>query len=140
MKTIYVTLDSEGFVNGWGSTRGQESDVELTLEENHAFFSDPFSYSIQDGQPVFSQEKKDSRVKEREEVRNRPTVSQRLEDNEFSHSGIMMELAVKDAKIRKQQEEIERQQQIIEQFQQTSTSNEAVTAEIILKLSAQEVI
>ncbi|QFG05430.1 hypothetical protein 031MP002_29 [Bacillus phage 031MP002] len=131
MKTIYVTLDSEGFVNGWGSTRGQESDVELTLEENHAFFSDPFSYSIQDGQPVFSQEKKDSREKEREEARNKPTVDERLSANETAHSDLILDLAMKEFKLKKQESIITRQEQLLKEQGE-------MNAELVFKLSIAE--
>ncbi|QFG05342.1 hypothetical protein 022DV001_29 [Bacillus phage 022DV001] len=128
MKTIYVTLDSEGFVNGWGSTRGQESDVELTLEEDHAFFNDPFSYSIQDGQPVFSQEKKDSREKEREEARNKPTVDDRLSANETAHSDLIFDLALKEYRIKEQKSIIEQQKQLLEEQGE-------INAELVFKLS-----
>ncbi|QFG05698.1 hypothetical protein 035JT001_31 [Bacillus phage 035JT001] len=140
MKTVYVTLDAEGFVNGWGSTRGQDTDIELILEDDHAFFSDPFSYTIQEGKPVFDQAKKDRMDKEREEFRNRPTVEDRLTENESAHANFMIDMAMKDLRIKEQDEQIERQNQIIESYEQSSAAHEKTTAELLLKLSSGEVL
>lgn len=47
---VFLDIDSEGIINGWGSSSISESSVELELDDSHYFFqSPPRSYRFESG-------------------------------------------------------------------------------------------
>jgi hypothetical protein len=50
MRTIYLVMGENNKVEGWGSTRGNDADVEFQIEEDSPFLNDlPFAYELKDG-------------------------------------------------------------------------------------------
>jgi len=77
---IYLTLDENGYVDGWGSTRSTENDIELELDNDHEFFKTDFScWKYEDGKLVFDEERQQKLIEEYEREQNKPTDEERLE-------------------------------------------------------------
>lgn len=59
MRTIYVSVDDSNAIIAWGSTRGNETDIEVSIEEDDPFFKSPhWFYSYDNGVIVLSNELK----------------------------------------------------------------------------------
>lgn len=71
---IYFTLDDDGYVNGWGSTRSSDNDIEIELDDNHEFFKTDFAcWKYEDGELVFDEEKQKQLTEEYEREQNKPS-------------------------------------------------------------------
>lgn len=71
---IYFTVDDDGYVNGWGSTRSTENDIELVLDDNHEFFkTDHQCWKYENGELVFDEEKRQRLIEEYEREKNKPS-------------------------------------------------------------------
>ncbi len=56
---IYVLVDTEGNIQGWGSTRSMDSEVEIEITDNHEFlYGNPRMYVYQNGEII----KNDSKI------------------------------------------------------------------------------
>ena len=49
MVTIYLSIDDDYYVTGWGSTRSSEDDVRMEVPESHEVIRNPEVYRIEDG-------------------------------------------------------------------------------------------
>ncbi|MGG1527032.1 hypothetical protein [Peribacillus frigoritolerans] len=49
---IFINVNNDNRVIGWGSTRGNESDIEVTVSENHEFLNNPFIFTYSNGNLV----------------------------------------------------------------------------------------
>ena len=77
---IYFTLDDDGYVNGWGSTRSSVNDIEVELDDNHEFFDTDFAcWKYENSELVFDEEKQQKLIEEFEREQNKPTELERLE-------------------------------------------------------------
>ena len=77
---IYLTLDKNGYVDGWGSTRSSDNDIEIELDDNHEFFkTDSACWKYENGELVFDEEKQKQLIEEYEREQNKPTDKERLE-------------------------------------------------------------
>lgn len=56
---VYITLDENGYVSGWGSTSSRvDKEIEIDLDENHDFFKTDFAcWKYENGELVFDEEK-----------------------------------------------------------------------------------
>ena len=71
---IYFTVDDDGYVNGWGSTRSTENDIELDLDDNHEFFkTDHQCWKYVDDELVFDEERQQKLIEEYEREKNKPS-------------------------------------------------------------------
>ena len=71
---IYFTVDEDGYVNGWGSTRSTENDIELDLDDNHEFFKTDFAcWKYENGELVFDEERQQQLIEEYEREQNKPS-------------------------------------------------------------------
>ncbi|MCD4839758.1 DUF4376 domain-containing protein [Neobacillus sedimentimangrovi] len=53
MKTIYLSVNEEGLIQGWGTTRSLESDIKVVVNEDHPFLYNPFdTYRLIEGEIV----------------------------------------------------------------------------------------
>lgn len=77
---VYITLDENGYVDGWGSTRSSENDIEIELDDDHEFFKTDFScWKYENSELVFDEEKQKQLIEEYEREQNKPTDKERLE-------------------------------------------------------------
>ena len=78
---IYLILDKNGYVDGWGSTSSHvDNEIEVELDENHEFFkTDSACWKYVDGELVFDEEKRQRLIEEYEREQNKPTDKERLE-------------------------------------------------------------
>ncbi len=75
MKTIYITVDNNGRITGYGSSRGMDTDIEIQVEEDHELLDNPLIYYYVDGQPRrMSQEELDSFIN----TPKPPTIEEKL--------------------------------------------------------------
>lgn len=71
---IYISLDENGYVDGWGSTRSTENDIELDLDDNHEFFkTDHQCWKYVDDELVFDEERQQQLIEEYEREKNKPS-------------------------------------------------------------------
>ena len=71
---VYITLDENGYVNGWSSTRSTENDIEIELDDNHEFFkTDHQCWKYENGELVFDEEKRQRLIEEYEREKNKPS-------------------------------------------------------------------
>ena len=55
---IYITLNENGYIDGWGSTRSSDNDIEIELDDNHEFFkTDIRCWKYENGELVFEDRK-----------------------------------------------------------------------------------
>ena len=77
---IYFKTDSEGYLDGWGSARSSDNDIEIELDDNHEFFKTDFAcWKYEDGELVFDEERQQKLIEEYEREQNKPTDKERLE-------------------------------------------------------------
>ena len=77
---VYIALDKNSYVNGWGSARSSDSDIEIELDDNHEFFKTDFScWKYVDGELVFDEEKQKQLIEEYEREQKKPSEQERLE-------------------------------------------------------------
>lgn len=70
---IYITLN-DGYVDGWGSTRSSDNDIEIELDDNHEFFkTDHQCWKYEDGELVFDEERQQKLIEEYEREKNKPS-------------------------------------------------------------------
>ncbi|MFD2210167.1 hypothetical protein ACFSMW_10600 [Virgibacillus halophilus] len=78
MVKIYFETDDKGYVDGWGSTRSKDDEVELEIDKGHDFFeSDSHAWKYVEGNLVFDEERNkelleenDKKKPSKEEVRS----------------------------------------------------------------------
>lgn len=78
---VYITLDENGYVDGWGSTSSHvDNEIEIDLDENHEFFkTDSACWKYENGELVFDEEKQKQLIKEYEREQNKPSEQERIE-------------------------------------------------------------
>ncbi|MDY0396763.1 hypothetical protein RWE15_23805 [Virgibacillus halophilus] len=58
MVKIYFESDDKGYVDGWGSTRSKDDEVELEIDMGHDFFeSDSHAWKYVEGNLIFDEER-----------------------------------------------------------------------------------
>ena len=76
---IYITL-KDGYVDGWGSARSSDDDIEIELDDNHEFFeTDHQCWKYEKGELVFDEERQQKLIEEYEREKNKPSEQERLE-------------------------------------------------------------
>lgn len=71
---VYITIDKNNYIDGWGSTRSGENDIELHLDKEHEFFKTDFScWKYENGELVFDEEKQKQLIEEYEREQNKPS-------------------------------------------------------------------
>lgn len=88
---IYFELDDDGYLNGWGSTRSNENEIALELDEGHKFFNDySILYKYVDGKIVKDEEKEQQLIDENEEEMDKPSELELLrQENEMLAMAVM---------------------------------------------------
>lgn len=74
--TIFISLDKENYCQGYGSTRGHESDIEMDLPEDHDFFKSFItmrSYKVENGVLVKDIHKEAELLAKRLEEKDKPS-------------------------------------------------------------------
>lgn len=90
---IFIDTDENGYVDGWGSTRSNEDEIEMDLDKEHEFFnSDTSCWKYENGDLVFDEEKKQKLVKEREKEESKPSKSEINEMALLELAGMLAEL------------------------------------------------
>lgn len=73
---IFISLDESDRVVGWGSTRGNENDIEIEIEEDHEILRNPFVYKYENGVLIKDTVYQQQLIREKEERNNQPTVEE----------------------------------------------------------------
>lgn len=74
--TIYFDLDDDGFLTGTSSSRGSESDFQLTVKEGHEVLVNPFIFKYVDGKLSKSEDRRQELIDDFEEHENKPTTEE----------------------------------------------------------------
>lgn len=85
---IYVNIDDENRLQGWGSTRGSEFDIELHVDENHEVLRNPFIFKYENGELIKDVEYQQQLIREREERNNQPTFEELKERIELMQAAL----------------------------------------------------
>lgn len=68
MVTIYINIDTDGYVDGWGSTRSSDDEVELDIDKGHDFFtSDSHAWKYENGTLAFDELRKQQLIDDNEQ-------------------------------------------------------------------------
>lgn len=75
---IYLSLNAEKRVMGYGSTKGGASDVEITISDNHEILQNPFVFKFENNQLIKDTTYQQQLINEYEEYKNKPSIEQKL--------------------------------------------------------------
>lgn len=71
---IYIQIGENGYIDGWGTTKSTDDDVQIELDENHEFFKkDIHCWKYEDGELVFDEERQQKLIEEYEREQNKPS-------------------------------------------------------------------
>ena len=76
---IYISINQDNYVEGWGSTRGNESDIEIDLPEDHDFFNSFLStqsYKFENGVLIKDIHREAALIAERKALREKPDTEE----------------------------------------------------------------
>lgn len=90
---VFINVGTDRRVTGWGSTRGNASDVELNIPDNHEFFKNPFIYKVVFGTLVKDEAYQKEQVEQKEEAKNKPTEIEVLQEENTELKLAMAEMA-----------------------------------------------
>ena len=77
---IYIQIGENGYIDGWGTTKSTDDDVQIELDKNHEFFKkDIHCWKYEDGGLVFDEERQQKLIEEYEREQNRPSEQERIE-------------------------------------------------------------
>ena len=76
---VYITLDNEGYADGWAESRGSDTDIEVELPEEHDFYMNMRSYKLENGVLVKDIHREAALRAEREKYKNTPTTKEEIE-------------------------------------------------------------
>jgi hypothetical protein len=82
---VYLSIGANNRVQGWGNTRGGESDVEIDVADNHGVLKNPFIYTYSGG--VLA---KDTAYQE--ELKNRPKPLSQVEQLQKEQAELVFQL------------------------------------------------
>lgn len=77
---IYISLDENGYVDGWGSTSSRvDNEIEIDLDDNHEFFKTDFAcWKYENNELIFDKEKQQQLIEKYEREQNKPSESDML--------------------------------------------------------------
>lgn len=76
---LYLEIGENGYIEGWGTTKSTDDDVEIELDENHDFFkTDVHCWKYENGELVFDEEKRQKLIEEYEREQKKPSESDML--------------------------------------------------------------
>lgn len=92
---VFINVGADRRVTGWGSTRGNASDVELNVPDNHEFFKNPFIYKVVFGTLVKDEAYQKEQVEQKEEAKKAPTDIEILQMENTELKMALVEMAEK---------------------------------------------
>ncbi|PKF90554.1 hypothetical protein CW306_03345 [Bacillus sp. BA3] len=92
---VYINVGIDKRVNGFGSTRGSASDVEITVEDKHEFLKNPFIYKLISGNLVKDTGYQQEQIEQKNEMENKPTEIQILHEENTDLKLALAEMAEK---------------------------------------------
>ncbi|WP_249593634.1 hypothetical protein [Peribacillus frigoritolerans] len=92
---VFINVGTDKRVIGYGSTRGNASDVEITVEDNHEFLKNPFIYKLISGNLVKDTEYQQEQLEQKNEIENKPTEIQILQEENTNLKLALAEMAEK---------------------------------------------
>lgn len=92
MRTIFVLIDENRHVVGWGTTRSMDTEIEINIEEDNPFLRDnPRFYKLQEDNTIVKDEQAYSNYLESKEKQNlAPTNEERIAELENALFMLMM--------------------------------------------------
>ena len=93
---IFFDTDENGYVDGWGSTRSNENEIEIKLDKEHDFFkSDMHAWQYLDNELVFDEDKQQQLVDERKQEDSTPSELEQVKQENDRLAMALMDLAEK---------------------------------------------
>jgi hypothetical protein len=81
---VYVEVNEQNEVIGWGTSRGTETELEFEIEPEHLFFvENPFFFKVINGVLTFSDETRKNRRQERRNRREIRELREYLKETDF---------------------------------------------------------
>jgi len=76
---IYIQIGENRYIDGWGTTKSTDDDVQIELDENHELFkTDIHCWKYENGELVFDEEKRQKLIEEYEREQKKPSESDML--------------------------------------------------------------
>lgn len=125
MGKYFVDIDKDNRVIGLASTPFSV-ELEVNIEDSHEAVDNPFIFKYVDGLLVKDAEFQEERIKDREELKKQPNVSERLSMLEEQNASLMMEIVMKDIQL--------------EEKSQMISSMDEISSSLLLDLAVKGVI
>lgn len=80
---VFFHVGQDNRINGWGSTRGSENDVELDLPEDHEAVRNPYVFRYENGELIKDSEWQEIQIQKQESRKNAPSKDVLIADLTF---------------------------------------------------------
>ncbi|MCK1985157.1 MULTISPECIES: hypothetical protein [Peribacillus] len=90
---VFINVDKDKRVCGWGSTRGNASDIEVVVTDDHELLRNPFIFTYSNGKLVKDAEYQKSLIAEKEAAKNAPTEMELLKEENLGLKLVIAEMA-----------------------------------------------
>lgn len=75
---IYFETDKEGYLNGWSSSRSNEREIELEVEEDHEVLRNSRIFKYVDGELIKDEERQQQLIGQYEKELNKQTETDKI--------------------------------------------------------------
>jgi hypothetical protein len=106
LKIIYVDIDKENRLMGWGSNPSPTS-IKLEVEESHEVIKNPYIYRFENNALIRDDEYQAMKIKQQEKAKNQPTVAEKIQTIEMMQAEMAMDSVMKDLTIQEQAEQLQ---------------------------------
>lgn len=79
MKRIYITVDENNRIQGWGDIRSVESEIEIEVDDNHEVLRNPFIFRYENGELIKDVEYQQQLIEERQRRDSQPSLEEELQ-------------------------------------------------------------
>src|SRR5699024_12644873 len=94
---IYINLDDDNYLTGWGSTQSN-GNIKIYISDEEVL-SNPEIFKYEDGELIKDEEKQKELIKEREEEENAPSKIDELIESDNTNALATMDLSERELKI-----------------------------------------
>jgi len=125
MAKYFVDINEDNRVTGISSSPFSV-ELEVNIEDSHEAVRNPFIFKYNNGLLIKDTEFQEERIKDREEQKGLPNVSERLDMLEEQNASLMMEIVMKDIQL--------------EEKSQMISSMDEISSSLLLDLAVKGVI
>ena len=80
---VFFNVGQDNRINGWASTRGSDSDIELDLAEDHEAIRNPYVFRYENGELIKDAEWQEVQIQKQQSHKNAPSKDVQIADLTF---------------------------------------------------------